>query len=441
MCVKLYHDGDPAGSTSCYLQAQRLHSLKKSLPEKISVGPEFAWLSTDIYHLIFSTLPLPELAQCASVSRAWNKLITDNTLWMIIYCQKWPLVHPLESKISDFSSVKEQLSSGNEGILKDWYSCTKYRFFADKHFRVIFIDPGFETVKAGMIGHTFNKPVSWASSIDPNKDMVLASGQWLGRWHSSGWYDGFMQYFIGEDIKAYWGCTQQNIWEGEDIIQGLVHYINEVVVSFSSLQKEKKNFRTTHAYPLLIAVPTFLSDDMMVELISSFTELTHTAYFAFIDASLLSLYASGLSSGIVIDLGCQATRIVPIIDSKILTEYATDTFPIYGKNIMIGHDQSYSYFEPPNNLASFVHEHLKKIPQELQKQLKTIKLTGGAAGIVAPRFKGEFSKLSMFYNVFVPEDPVLDIARGAQVFASVSNAKEKFTKPKMEKIVDAFDDE
>jgi len=358
---------------------------------------------------------------------------------MIIFCKKWLLVHPLESKISDFRSVKEHLSSGNEGILKDWYSCTKYRFFADKHFRVIYVDPGYETVKAGMVGHTFNlsKPVSWASSTSPSKDMVQASGQWLGRWHSSGWYDGYMQYFIGGDVTAYWGPAIQNLWEGDDIIQGLVHYIDEIIVSFSHIQKEK-NYRNSLAYPLLIAVPTFLSDDKTVELISSFSSsLKHSLppYFAFVDASLLSLYASGLYSGVVIDLGCQSTRIVPIIDSKILREYANNTFPVNGSTIPVRVSAT-DYFDYPNNLASFVHEQLQKIPQELQKHLKTIKLTGGAASIVAPTFKDEFAKLSLEYNIFVPEDPVLDIARGAQVFASLSNAKEKFSRPKENQVWD-----
>jgi len=134
----------------------------------------------------------------------------------------------------------------------------------------------------------------------------------------------------------------------------------------------------------------------------------------------------------VIDLGYCSTKIVPIIDTNVLRDYASDTFPIYG--ITNPNSNAATYFTPPVNLASYVHELLLKIPQELRTQLKTIKLTGGVANVVAPTFKDEFVKLCLDYNIFVPEEPILDIARGAQVFASLSVAREKFSRPKDELI-------
>ena len=91
--------------------------------------------ASDIYAKIFSYLSWSEVIKCGIISKAWSYLVKSQSIWKNLYYQTWPELVEYEKEAHSHEHESEM--NCDPVILTPWYHLFKYRYTADKNFKVI----------------------------------------------------------------------------------------------------------------------------------------------------------------------------------------------------------------------------------------------------------------------------------------------------------------
>ncbi|KAI6044260.1 actin family [Pisolithus marmoratus] len=119
----------------------------------------------------------------------------------------------------------------------------------------------------------------------------------------------------GQDILVSWPFADGDVRDWTQA-EALWKY-----VIFNQLQIK----RTQNESPVILAMPAGLSRDLLEQVCQLFFERFNVAGFAVLERPMAQIYAAGLLSGVVVDIGYEQSDISPIYDGFILQGTRTST--------------------------------------------------------------------------------------------------------------------
>ncbi|KAI6015988.1 actin family [Pisolithus microcarpus] len=119
----------------------------------------------------------------------------------------------------------------------------------------------------------------------------------------------------GQDILISWPFADGDVRDWTQA-EALWKY-----VIFNQLQIK----RTQNESPVILSMPAGLSRDLLEQVCQLFFERFNVAGFAVLERPMAQIYATGLLSGVVVDVGYEQSDISPIYDGFILQNIRTST--------------------------------------------------------------------------------------------------------------------
>jgi len=224
----------------------------------------------------------------------------------------------------------------------------------------------------------------------------------------------------------------------------IVDFVNIINLWNEIFEDLKITDKTASLSNILITQPLFIPNNYHENIIKTIELLYKFKKIEFCNQQLLGLYGSCSDKGIVIDIGHDGTRIVPIFDSYILTEgvvFFSVCRNLYNKYLINNKSlTTVTTFQNmllnPNdynvqdfNLVEVLIRSIKSVPIDLRKKLcqNIIIIGGGSMGMginLCNTLKLELEKIfvGMIINISYPMNRCVISWLGGSMFCSLSSA-------------------
>jgi len=150
-------------------------------------------------------------------------------------------------------------------------------------------------------------------------------------------------------------------------------------------------------------------------------------YVCLVHPAELALMAQGLRSGLVVSSGHFTTQIVPVWEGAVL-EDKIRLFPVAGFDFEQNKATAEELcWKKDKSIADLVSKVIESCEKEQQNVLwERVVLSGGGTFNFGERLERELKQRISRCKVIVPEDRIMDVAKGADVMCHLTNIAERF---------------
>ncbi|GKT34525.1 Actin [Aduncisulcus paluster] len=172
----------------------------------------------------------------------------------------------------------------------------------DGSLKTVVIDPGSSCVKVGFSSD--NTPVSIFNNVTgKSKHPLISSGM------------GGKDVYVGDEV-----LSQQRILDIKRPVQRGVIVDEELLVQTFVHSYEKSLKVDPISHPLLLALPSLIGKTVKEDLTQLLFEELSVPSLSMCLGPALSVFATGRTSGVVVDIGGGCTEIIPMVDGVPLSQ-------------------------------------------------------------------------------------------------------------------------
>uniref|UniRef100_A0A6B2KZU4 Fe2OG dioxygenase domain-containing protein n=1 Tax=Arcella intermedia TaxID=1963864 RepID=A0A6B2KZU4_9EUKA len=360
-------EGNPEEATQKFIDAQKLMCARKSIPDRNPLLPQLG-LSKDLWIQLSTYMDLKTLSRLQRLNKGFYEIFKDNELWHTIFKQLWP-----------------QLATLEYSKYMDWKNEAYERHHLNIYFKILVLDIGFKNCKVGSLSPLF----PFSTFIRKSNGVSIMASE----------YNKIYQMFVSGGTLV--------LGKGDPIFRSKNFPVLPLWELVFGIGKRALNNPATPHFLIPLSDPY----DVIYKDLNN-TLRTPQTRLCFVDTAILSLMASNMTQGVVIDLGHRSTFITPVLKGKVVEEYRA-VFPISGANAKEPED----YFMPQQNLIDMIDSVIKYVfVDNINDGYKNIKITGGKVPFIVRKFKEELTRITN-EQVVVPQDPVIDVTLGGMMYS------------------------